>query len=67
MDCTRLTFISSYGLGILLRLHKKLAKNGGDVRLAAVGGSIPKLIAATALSKVFQIYPTVDDARRSFD
>ncbi len=44
VDCTRLTYISSYGLGVLLRLRKRLAEKGGD----------------------FEIYPTLDDARRAF-
>src|SRR3954451_17501561 len=35
VDCTRLDYISSYGIGVLVRLHQKLAKHGGDVKVAA--------------------------------
>src|SRR4051794_41926074 len=35
IDCTRLEYISSYGIGVLVRLHNKLAKLGGDVKVAA--------------------------------
>jgi anti-sigma B factor antagonist len=66
VDCTRLTYISSYGLGLLVRLHKKLAVRGGNVKLAAVEGAIPKLLSLTQLDRVFEIYPTVDEARRAF-
>ena len=27
---------TSYGIGVLVRLHNKLAKQGGDVKVAAV-------------------------------
>ena len=41
VDRTRPTYISSYGLGLLVRLHKILALPGGDVKLAAIAGGIP--------------------------
>ncbi len=66
VDCTRLTYISSYGLGVLVRLHKKLASRGGDVKLAAIAGAIPKLLSMVRLDRVFEIYPTVDEAREAF-
>ncbi len=66
VDCTKLEYISSYGIGLLVRLHKKLAKHGGDVKVAA-----PKSIVLTALTvmhmgKIFEIYPDVDQARLAF-
>ena len=30
VDCAPLTFISSYGIGLLVRMHNKLAARGGD-------------------------------------
>jgi len=66
VDCTRLTHISSYGLGVLIRLHKKLATKGGDVKLANVSGAVPKILSMTRLNKIFEIYPTLDDARQAF-
>ena len=66
VDCTRLTYISSFGLGVLVRLHKKLAARGGDVKLAAVSGAIPTVLSMVRLDRVFEIYPTVDDAREAF-
>lgn len=66
VDCTRLTHISSYGLGVLIRLHKKLATKGGDVKLSNVSGAVPKILSMTRLNKIFEIYPTLDDARQAF-
>jgi anti-sigma B factor antagonist len=66
VDCTRLTYLSSYGMGILVRLHKRLALQGGDVKLAAVPGVVARVIRLVRLDGVFQIFPTVDAALRSF-
>ena len=67
VDCSRLTTISSYGLGILVSLHGRLAKKGGDVKLAAVSGFVVKVFRKTGLGAHFHIYPTVEEARRAFD
>ncbi len=66
VDCTQLKRISSYGLGVLVSLHKRLAKKGGDVKLAAVSGVVGKVIHMTRIGKLLDIYETVDDARQAF-
>lgn len=65
VDCSRLGYISSAGLGLLLRLHHRLARHGGQVALANVRGTIASIIANTRLSDVFRIYGDVDEARRA--
>jgi anti-anti-sigma factor len=40
VDCTRLDYISSYGVGVLVRLHNKLATRGGDVKIAAPASKV---------------------------
>jgi anti-anti-sigma factor len=67
VDCSRLKTISSYGLGILVSLHRRLAKKGGDVKFAAVSGFVGKVFEKTGLGEPFQIYPTVEAARLAFD
>lgn len=66
IDCTRLTYVSSYGLGVLLRLHKRLAGLGGDVKLAAVPGMVAAVLRVSKLDSLFSIYPDVDRARLEF-
>ncbi len=66
VDCSRLGFISSYGIAVLVRLHKKLAERGGDVKLAALESRVARLIELVGLERVFQIYPNVDGARNAF-
>lgn len=66
LDGTRLHYISSYGIAVLVRVHKKLSERGGDVKLAALDSRVARLIALVGLESVFAIYPTVDDARAAF-
>ena len=49
-----------------MRLHKKLAARGGDVKLAALDTMVARLIQVTGLDRVFQIYPNLDEALRAF-
>lgn len=67
VDCTALKYISSYGVGVLVRLHKKLAQRGGQVRLAAVESGVFTVLRLVRLEQVFHSYPTVEDARLSFE
>jgi len=66
VDCSRLGFVSSYAVAVLVRLHKKLAEKGGQVKLAALDSRLTRFIQTAGLTRVFEIYPTVDDARYSF-
>ena len=66
VDCSRLDYISSYGIGLLVRLHKKLAKHGGDVKVAAPKSFVLQALAVMHMGKIFEIYPDVDQARLAF-
>ncbi len=66
VDCSALTYISSYGLGMLLRLHGKLAKRGGDVKICAVKGAVMEVLQLVKLDKVFNLYPDVSRALLEF-
>jgi anti-sigma B factor antagonist len=66
VDCTRLEFISSYGVGVLVRLHRKLAKKGGDVKIACVHSAVLTALTIMHMNKLFEIYPDVNQARLAF-
>jgi anti-sigma B factor antagonist len=66
VDCTGLEHISSYGIGVLLRVHKRLAKHGGDVKLAGVHGAIAGVLRIARMGELFEMYPDVDRARLAF-
>jgi anti-sigma B factor antagonist len=66
VDCTRLDFISSYGIGVLVRLHKKLASRGGDVKVAGAQSFVLNSLNIMRMGRLFEIYPDVDRARLAF-
>ena len=66
IDCSRLTYISSYGVGVLVRLHNRLAKHGGDVKIAAAQSIVLNVLKLLHMGKVFDIYPDVNAARLAF-
>ncbi len=66
VDCTQLTYISSYGLGVLLRLHKHAKNAGGEAKLACLHGPVVKILQLTRLDQVFGLYKDIDAALSSF-
>ena len=62
LDCGQVTYISSMGLGTLVRVNSRMKKNGGDVKLALVKGTVAQVMGVVGLNRIFQIYPSVDDA-----
>lgn len=66
IDCSKLSFITSYGIGVLLRIHKKLKAAGGDVKIAGVHSRIIEVMDIMKLTKIFSVYPDVNRARLEF-
>ncbi|MEO1237761.1 MAG: STAS domain-containing protein [Planctomycetota bacterium] len=66
LDAAKLTYISSLGVAVLLRLHGKMKPLGGDVKLASLRGTAWDVISIFQLDKVFAIYPDVEAARAAF-
>ncbi|MHC4128871.1 MAG: STAS domain-containing protein [Planctomycetota bacterium] len=66
IDCSELDNISSYGLGVLVRLHKRMDEKIGDVKIAAVKGLVANILRLTRMNKLFAIYPDVESARKAF-
>lgn len=63
LDFTRVRFLSSQAIGILLTLNKKLSQvEGGKLVLCGVGPSLMELLKITRLNRVFTIRPTRKDA-----
>ena len=66
IDCTNLTYISSYGIGVLVRLHNRMQKYGGHVKFASPPSVVLHALTLTRLSKLFEIYADVNQARLAF-
>jgi len=66
VDCSSLTVLSSTGIGVLLMLHTRMQKEGGDVRLCGLRGLIVQILQLAKLDRLFQCYPDVGQAKLSF-
>ena len=55
LECGRLEYISSAGLGVLLKTQKRLLKDGGRLRLVGASRHLCDIFQFSGLDKVFEI------------
>ena len=60
IDCAGLEYISSAGLGILLRTQKRVMSKGGGLRLINVSHHIRDVFRYSGFDKIFEIVGTPD-------
>ena len=66
IDCRRVEYISSIGLGSLVALQARLRKKGGEVKLAGLNGLAADTIRLVGLDKLLGIYIDMEYAREAF-
>ena len=57
IDMSRLEYISSAGLGVLLKTHKRLMASGTGIRLVNVNNHIHDIFRYSGFDKLFEIVP----------
>jgi anti-sigma B factor antagonist len=57
LDCSGLEYISSAGLGVLLKTQKRLLAGGGKVRLTGVSRHIQDIFGYSGFDQLFEIEP----------
>jgi len=62
VDLTQVSFMDSTGLGVLVGGLKKVRTLGGDLSLVIDQETILKVFRITALTQVFSIHSTLEDA-----
>ena len=67
VDLEAVDFMDSAGLGTLIAALKRVTERGGDMKLACLQKKPRMVFEITRAHKVFEIYPSVDDALRAFD
>jgi anti-anti-sigma factor len=63
VDCSGVGYVSSIAVCTLVRLHKRMAEYGGELRLAAVQPPLRRILSITRLDEVFHLNASVDEAR----
>jgi len=62
LDLARLSYISSWGLGSLVRVHHHFAARGGRVAFANLHSAVASILRLSHLDRLFDLYPTVESA-----
>lgn len=57
LDCSRLEYISSAGLGVLLKTQKRLMGSAGKLRLSGVNRHLQDILVYSGFDKIFEIEP----------
>lgn len=55
LDCRALEYISSAGLGVLLKTHKRLMGASGKLRLTGVGPHLKDIFVYSGFDQLFEI------------
>lgn len=66
LDCDRLDYIGSAGLGALIGFARQAREHGGDFKLLSVPDRIYKIIELLGFTKVLEIYNSRETALASF-
>ncbi len=62
-DLSKMVHIDSSGLGLLVQVLQKVKSSGGKMILAALQPAPKIVFDITKVSRVFEIVPTVEDAK----
>ncbi len=67
IDLTRVTYLASEGIGVLLRCTKAVRVRGGEAVLLAAGPAVTGALAATHLDKVVKTFSELETACHALD
>jgi len=57
LECSRLEYLSSAGLGVLLKTQKRLLPTGGKLRLTGVSRHVNDIFVYSGFDQLFEIEP----------
>lgn len=65
-DMSRLKFVDSSGLGVILSCLRQLNSSGGDLKLSGMLKPVRALFELVRMHRIFDIYNTKDEAIAAF-
>ncbi|MDH4222068.1 MAG: STAS domain-containing protein [candidate division Zixibacteria bacterium] len=66
IDFSRTDLIYSAFISVLLMYSQKFKQTGGTIKLANLGPEVEKVFKVTRLFQIFESYPSLDEALKSF-
>ncbi len=67
LNLSRLEYVSSAGIGAIVRLLKQANRKNGKVKLCCMTGDVLDVFHVMNLTKIFEIYDTEEEGLASFD
>ena len=67
LNMSRVNWVNSTGLGILVSAYHTLKKNGGQLKICEVSDRIDNILNVTQLKLVFETFDSCDEALASFN
>jgi anti-sigma B factor antagonist len=67
LDFCSVTHLDSAGIEFLLNCLSAIVRRDGELKLAALSPQAATVLEITRVGRFFEIFPTVEDAVRSFD
>ena len=64
-DFSRVTFMESSGIGIIMGRYKKVIFIGGKIAVCGVCDTINRILSLSGLYKIMECYPNVEEALKS--
>jgi anti-sigma B factor antagonist len=66
LDMTKVPYMSSAGIRVLLSTYRQVTGNGGKIVLVGLADDVKDTMSVTGFLKFFQTYDTVDAGRQAF-
>jgi len=66
IDLSRVRYINSTGIGVLIAGYNDYNQRGGKIRLCGLSDSLENVLVITKLTQVFEVYPNEKEALASF-
>ena len=66
LDLTEVTYIDSFGVGVIAAKYVSVRRKGGDVRLLRLSPRSRRVMRISGLLKIFQSFDSEDEGVKSF-
>lgn len=66
LDASKMDFVDSMGLGVLISLLRKLKQKNGDIKIASLTPDVKTIFEITKLYRLFDVYDDSETALKGF-
>jgi len=66
LDFTKVTFVDSAGLGVVLAFLRRVTQAGGDLKVCGLNKGVKALFQLVRMHRIVEIFETVEEATKAF-